>query len=1640
MASQYDALLDAPTASPYDALLTNPYDSLLEESKKIQYSAPELDQAREQQAIERQAATGTSAAQGLEQTRAGVGQTIDHVRDFINDAAPGFLDQLTSPAITGTHYAPDQNDPPLTATAKAASNFVSGVAEGVSSPAMVASMVAGGVVPALAKPITAAFLADTAVHFPAAVDHVREVYSNPKSTAQERAEADLNLAGMTAITYALQSHLASPRAAAEAATRGSVAPRPGVPAADTLPQQPKGGEPPNSQDISQENIIGSPQIAGTETAARYAGPAAEAAGAEPAAGAIPPQPPADLAPAGDASYAAQQGGSPIPEGAQSPPGEAAASQSSLTPQGPLTYQPFEGLPAPPAAVDTPVSQPPPAEAGLGAGAATTPNGATDIISPAVETPPPRLRSYRPDGGFAEDPLVQFIIGDQGGILSKSAARQKWGAEKYAINSSLWNDAPAFPDPRHNKIYNTKSGQPPDAIAQAAADAGLLPPGSDATTLWRELQKRAESAHRTAKAERAQAASIATQEKQTRAFTAAAAKPSPGDKPISAFELSLGDTVKVGTETLKVRAIDPETYAVELEDGSKFGIQHVEDGTVFFGEHEAAKVSIDTKRPASLNAASLDPEWVRNHRDEWIAMYAKEIPYEDGKRIVEKDGKFAIEVKQGRKWIQPYAASADIRDLLLRGGMPETLQRADQARSDIVYRADLTSALPAVNTEAHRSGGLPSRAQADRAGVSPAEQTPPREFGGDITAPEVPTLRPGENQGDLLQGADAPFNLAGEKGIDYAARAAEADRAAAAAHDAAVWQEQNQVPFGFGPGAAAQGENLRAGSQISQLTATVSSALRTARPAPVTGRLTRAIEAIGGKFVSALEGFTSAANTVRAATLALKNAYLRPPLEGDFRTALKDWQGADQRISFEARRFVQDIRAQIRDPLVREAITNYIQADGDLNLLAQRAEASNVKYRPGYEAAMHLTDDQKTLAANVRQYFDGMLADGQNAGLLEHGIENYINQIWKRPNKITRELQASVQTGKLQTSFSFARKRIFDSFFAGEQAGYVPASKDVSALVAAYDMAFNRSLAARGFVKSLREARARDGEPVVKFSGMTQPIPGGEAPPEAYLIRSRAMPKDAETADGRPYQIVDHPALRDWKFVIKNDEAFNKLAKAASNIIEEEEHIELVHQGNPDVHYQADMLVHPDHVGELRNVLGTSAFRTGKPGAVVGPILKAGAILKQTKLSLSAFHLDGLFHRVNPANLERIDFDNPKQWALVRGGLQVADYRAMELFSEGLRGGGLVSKVPGLGRVQHAFNEWLFKDYIPRLKMTMALHAYERNVGRYGNAISPDQIAELTARQGNAAFGELNYKLLGRNQTLQDFLRLTLLAPDFLEARSKFVGQALKPYGAEQRQALLLGAAAMYVTARAMNQWLDHDPHWGKPFSVFYNGREYKLRTVMGDMQELAMDPRRFFYNRFSPFLKQGVTIGTGRDYRGVKLTNFEQVKDALSWMVPIPLGGTETATPVQRALGSAGVANKPAPTAVQDAFELARDYRDKLAKTDPKIAAEVVRARQETYAESDYKKLMQYLRDQDNERSVVEIQRLMKETGKTPADMVKYFANLPVKPFTGSQTVESRMLHEMNPIDRRRYEMARAERMQSTRRFFPLLQAALQRK
>jgi hypothetical protein len=714
---------------------------------------------------------------------------------------------------------------------------------------------------------------------------------------------------------------------------------------------------------------------------------------------------------------------------------------------------------------------------------------------------------------------------------------------------------------------------------------------------------------------------------------------------------------------------------------------------------------------------------------------------------------------------------------------------------------------------------------------------------------------------------------------------------------------------------------------------------------------------------------------RAASATMLDNYLHQAPWRDFDASLGRWDGADQQSSFEIREWVKEINKNFPKDR-QEALTNWIQADGDPALLQHRADELRRrgfnKLADGYERALDLNDEEKTWARQIQIYLDERLEEGMNAGLIKQGVEDYITQIWNRDNPTATKLRSEFGN-VLNPDFRFARQRVFSSYFEGEMAGFEPKNKSVGYLISTYDQAFNRSLSARAFIKELHEGRAADGKPLVMTTGKTIPIITGQQPPEAYLIKPHVAPEGAVAADGRPYRVIDHWALRDWKWALEVPPEVNppqhQLARLGDLTTDITEGI----PGAP-VFVQGDMVVHPDIYNHLRNVLTKSRLQEY---GITKAALKLSAFAKQTKLSLSVFHLDqeglhGFFHRINPANTTKIDFADPKQWGLVRHGLMVSDPRFQELFSEGLSGGGLVGKIPGLGHTQVWFNDFLFRDYIPRLKMSMALDALERNRKTYAKEIadgriSDDQIQALTAREANAAFGELNYRQMGRNPTLQDFLRLSLLAPDFLEARSRFVGQALKPYGREQQVALALMGATLYVGARIANQMLDGDPHWNKPFSVIYKDREYRLRTVLGDVAHLWTDPRTFFYNRLSPITRAATEVITRRDDRGIKRTSIQQLEDLTQWLVPIPFQRWKEGA-VQSVLGSAGAGSAPF-TPRKQVQDMARNFMAKSAN--PQIQKEYQRRETQIFGESIYKPLRAAIERNDMQSAANEVRNLV---------------------------------------------------------------------
>jgi hypothetical protein len=606
-------------------------------------------------------------------------------------------------------------------------------------------------------------------------------------------------------------------------------------------------------------------------------------------------------------------------------------------------------------------------------------------------------------------------------------------------------------------------------------------------------------------------------------------------------------------------------------------------------------------------------------------------------------------------------------------------------------------------------------------------------------------------------------------------------------------------------------------------------------------------------------------------------YSASPPSGSFVDALGRFQGNLQRNTLGLERYVKEMMKQFPNKLRREAITNWVQAEGNEETLRRWASLSKGRTRKGYAEALTLSDAEKLEAANIRNMFDSYWEVAHEAGVLEGFIENYLPQIRKPGSKFTSRVLAEIMGGILRTDFKFAKKRAFETYFEGEQAGYPALNKDIGFLVTTYVKALVKAIEGRALVRNLLETYAKDGKPLATVSGSGRVVGNPLTGQRRHFINPNIRPEEAMDAEGHPYRSISHPALRKWIWAGKDA------------------------KGNA-IFLQGDIIVHPSIFKHLRNVLSQSAFR--RPDAEwylrAGRMALSGSsFLKQSFLGpFSTFHqaqvaLHGVMHRVNPLTLPEIKAADPDQMGLMNGGLLVANPDGAVDFEEGLVAGGIWDMIPGFGRYLRAYKDYLFKDYIPRLKMSMALESLKRNKDRYGKTMSLAQIYRLTGSQGNAAFGEQNYIMMGRNKTLQDCLRLVMLSPDFTESRARFVGQALRPYGREQLTALALGAGLLIVSAYSVSKVLkaampDTKVEWNpdEPFQVRVGKYEFDMRSIQGDIQSLLKDWGAFFEARANPAtMKPALEAIRGKDWRGMPRTWKEQVHDYFYGLVPITFQG-----------------------------------------------------------------------------------------------------------------------------------------------------------
>jgi hypothetical protein len=250
-----------------------------------------------------------------------------------------------------------------------------------------------------------------------------------------------------------------------------------------------------------------------------------------------------------------QGGSnalPGPEGIQALPGPAVVSNDTFDPS---------------TATEIPPTASAPVASTLRAPEAT---GSPEVISgEGASVSKPKRRFPR----ISYDPGTFPILSALQESPVRTSASGKAGGE-----NDNWNEIRRTG--RHFAETHRSTGTPYDVRAQELYDLGLIAdPYPD--TLFNAYMAEVNS-YRQLKDGDPQEAEYNKLQKQYDNFSKAALDPSDSKKaklqPISANSLQIGDKVKIGDEWLNVKAIDPETFTISLQDGSKFGLQKVEDGT------------------------------------------------------------------------------------------------------------------------------------------------------------------------------------------------------------------------------------------------------------------------------------------------------------------------------------------------------------------------------------------------------------------------------------------------------------------------------------------------------------------------------------------------------------------------------------------------------------------------------------------------------------------------------------------------------------------------------------------------------------------------------------------------------------------------------------------------------------------------------------------------------------------------------------------------------------------------------------------------------------------------------------------------------------------------------------------------------
>jgi hypothetical protein len=743
-------------------------------------------------------------------------------------------------------------------------------------------------------------------------------------------------------------------------------------------------------------------------------------------------------------------------------------------------------------------------------------------------------------------------------------------------------------------------------------------------------------------------------------------------------------------------------------------------------------------------------------------------------------------------------------------------------------------------------------------------------------------------------------------------------------------------------------------------------------------------------------------------------------------------GKLQKSFDEARRAQREIKAEVPSERRQNAISIWREAKGDVGTLQGWASAAKGKlFKQAATDAQTLTPKEITIATKVGAAFDALHARGTKFDVLRSHRDAYVPHVWDVGKPGT-----GFGTGMLKQRFRFSKARTFDTLFDGDQAGFKPKTLAIGKLLPAYIHEMNTVIADRQAVRDIVAGTNKDGSPMAVPRGNTKVVEGDEG--KAVLVQPRAMKAGLDTSDYK--MMSDQPALANWTWAGKDT------------------------AGRP-VFMKSDLALHPDAYRRINAMIGQSALRqwyhdpvTGTaqiPRAILRGLDTAQSAMKREMFGLLApFHqvqegTHGVGHMVNPfSHIPKVDLRDPAQLDAANHGLMLLPDRAsarVYLEGVGAKSSLLSQGIRKLGRPGEAisdvidgYQDYLFHQYIPGLKFKTYQAILGRNMKRYAGELksgdmTPADVKITSAEQSNAAYGHLNYALLDRNPTMQHLIQMGTLAPDFLEARSRFAGQAVKglssPVGAEQLKAIAILAAVQAGSAYILSNVTggQYDPH--HPFEVVHNGRRYAMRSVPEDIFSLLKDTRQFAYSRVNPLLvKGGVQLATGLNYRGEKTGPLDTFTELLAGYIPITarqLPGlrslTETSrqnpvSPLQQLAGSLGLRiSRYSP--VSETYKLAGKWMD----------SQKLEHSKGSYPISKYQQLRYALEDGDMDRAKLQYDALAKTTAY--GKLRRGFRESIEHPFTGKKATDAAFAKTLSGYNLELYHQAIRTRVNMLRAF-----------